>query len=250
VRRRLVEALGAKLPAAGSPWPMRVAALSLVAAAVTLCVLFGPQEGEVEGRRASLGADQQARAGEVAAARETWVAQWGAGTRPAGLAARIAWSEAREGRTGHAALWVLRGAVQDARDPALGWVAERVREGGGLAGSGLGGLPIRRLEWAVAALVAGAAIGWAWPRRALVAGLGLVVLIAAFAPPFMEWREGRRADAVVLSETELPEAGVTLAAGQVVEVRARETARVKVAAGRDLEGWVPASVVEEVGGPR
>jgi hypothetical protein len=102
----------------------------------------------------------------------------------------------------------------------------------------------------VAALVAGAAIGWAWPRRVPVAGLGLVVLIAACAPPFMQWREGRRADAVVLNETELPEAGVTLTAGQVVEVRARETARVRVSAGRDLEGWVPSSAIEEVGGTR
>ncbi|HEY6866956.1 MAG TPA: hypothetical protein VI792_06850, partial [Candidatus Eisenbacteria bacterium] len=132
------------------------------------------------------------------------------------------------------------------RDPALRWVWERVREGGGLTGAAAARLPVRSNEWAAAALVLGLLAGALWPRRLGAAIAALLALACASVAPVEGWRAAHRAEAVVRSATTLGEAGLELEPGQVVRVRARAGARVRVAAGRDVSGWIPAAAVEEV----
>jgi len=246
VRRRLVEMLGAALPPVPPAWPARGGAAALAAAAVTLCVLFGPRWGESGDVLALRRADDAARAGDLARARAAWEDLWRRGCRAPALAARLAWSEIREGRVGQAAAWVLRGERDDARDPALAWVAERVREGGGLLGAGPSRWPVRRLEWAVAALLAGALAGVAWPRRraALALALAAVAAGAAFPAQGALWSAARRA--VVLERVRLEGADVEVDPGQVVVVESTDGRRARVRLAGDVAGTLPSKSLEQV----
>lgn len=246
VRRRLTELIGAALPAPAPRGPRRIAAGALVAGGVAVAVLLGPRGGEGVDARAARRADDAARRGEVAEARRAWEDLWRRGRRAPGVAARLAWSAVREGDVGRAAAWVLRGEREEARDATLRWVAERVREGGGLVGAGLSRWPVRRIEWAVAALVLGAAAGWAWPRRRVAAALVLACVAAgaAFDGQGAWLRAAHRA--VIVERVPLEGADVELEPGQVVDVEPGGGDRPSVRLGRDARGTVPASALEVI----
>ena len=226
------------------PWRAMSGVAALAGLAVT--VAAGPRWGPDRGAFQAQAADARARAGDMDGARQAWRALWNAGARAPGLAARLAWSELRAGSTAEAAAWALRGDRGEARDPALRWVWERVRESGGLTGAAAARLPVRTNEWAAASLVLGLLAGALWPRRSGVALASTLALACATVGPIEGWRATRRAEAVVRSSTTLGEAGLELEPGQVVRVRARAGGRVRVAAGRDVSGWIPAAAVEEV----
>ncbi|HET7225151.1 MAG TPA: hypothetical protein VFK69_05490, partial [Candidatus Eisenbacteria bacterium] len=168
--------------------------------------------------------------------------------RPA-LAARLAWAELRAGTLPQAAAWVVLGEQGPPRDPALSWVADRVRESGGLTGDRPAGLPVRPLEWALLALLAPLAAALLWPRR-LASGVALALaLVAALVGPVTGLLAGRAERAVVAVSTPLAGAGVELEPGEVVRVLARRTGQVQVAAASGVEGWVPEPALLPVGGP-
>ncbi len=241
VRRRLVAELGDALPRAIPTWPQRASALVLAAAAIVLAVMLGPGPGGIRERVEAGGADAAARAGDLERARRVWLALWERGARTPGLAARLAWAEVRGGQVGPASAWVVRGEILGPRDPALGWVRERVREAGGLSGATSARWPVRRIEWSVLALVFGAAAGGFWPRRVpSVAALALAVTCAAVFP-FQGWVAARIPAAVLEGAATLAGPGLELEPGQVVRILSRAGDRVRVEAGRGIEGWLPAS---------
>jgi hypothetical protein len=135
--------------------------------------------------------------------------------------------------------------MSDPREGSLRWVEDRVREAGGLVGASPARVPVRPLELALAALIAGAASVLARGRRA---GLSLAVLaIAAGALfPLQGVWAARSGRAVVLESATLAGSGVELDAGQMVTVLESRGDRIRVAAGRVLGGWVPAVAVERV----
>lgn len=246
LRPRIVEQLGRALPPPAPRWPLRVAAAALGAGGVVLAVLFAPRAGApAADLAAARAADALARAGEVDRARAGWQALWDRGHRAPGLAARLGWAAVREGEVGPAAAWTLRGERVESRHPALGWVRERVREAGGLIGAASARIPVRRLEWAVAALLAGAAAGWWWPRRAGLALAALAALLGAARDLETAWIE-RTPRAVVVAATPLEGPGLQLEPGQVVRERQRAGAAVRVRVAGDLEGTVPAAALEPV----
>jgi len=241
IRRRLVELLSAALEK-GAPSPLApFVAVVLALTAVALAVALGPRGGDDRGRQQARSADERARQGDLEGAATEWRRLW-RGARQPGLAARIAWAELRDGNVGPAAAWVLRGAEGDPRDPALGFVTERVRESGGLAGGWHGRLPVRALEWGIlGALLAGLG-AFCWPRRLPVAAGLLLGALVAFAPAIESTLRGREHRAVVLRATPLAGADVELEAGQVVRVVSEQGHEALVRIG-SIEGHVPADVL-------
>jgi hypothetical protein len=254
-RGRLTQALEVAIAPPPSALPLRLLAVVAALAGVALLVAGGPRWGSGRAALDAHAADAKARAGDVDGAQKAWRALWDSGTHAPGLAARLAWAELRAGSTAAATLWAMRGERGEPRDQALRWSWERVRESGGLLGAGATRMPVRSGEWAVAALLLGILAGWLWPgwRRAAVAAV--LVLVCAAAGPVEVWRAGRRAEAVVRSALPLDggagaaasgAAALELTPGQVVRVLVQDGARVRVIAGRDIVGWVPASAVEVV----
>src|SRR5439155_9276375 len=246
VRAQLIEALQHALPPARGLLLWRALAVLVGLAGVAAVALGAPRWGDERGRIAARGADARARAGDLVAARTQWRALWDSGVDAAQLAARLAWAELRNGWIADAALWALRGAGGEPRDAALGWVWERVRESGGLVGTEPGRWPVRSGEWALGALLFAALGAGAWPRRRLQLALAALALACALAEPARRALAARTTLAVVRAETPLEGAGVDLSAGQVVRVRERQGPRVRVSAGRDLAGWLPAGALAEV----
>lgn len=239
VRRRLVERLGEALPAAAPMRPWRAFAIALGVLALLAWFLGAPQHGDARRSARALGADGAARTGQSDAARAEWERLWSESPGDPRLAARLAWSELRRDSLARAAVWALRGAQGDARDPALTAVTERVREAGGLSGAHVPGLPIRMLEWA--ALASALAIGCLleWPRRWSAALLALLAVLAAAAPALVQlWRESAPV-AVVERQVPLAGAGLDLDAGQVVRVLRVHGDAVRVTAGHELSGELP-----------
>ena len=228
--------------------PLRIGALALLAAAVVWAVLFGPRAATPSAVSEARAADRAARTGDLAQARASWQALWRERGQSPALAARLAWVSVQAGEIGPAAAWVLRGQLVEPRDRALRWVAERVREGGGLVGATPPRLPITRLEWSVLAVLAGLAAGAAWPRRNASLVCAIVALIAGAVYPLQGLAARRSGAAVVVQSARLEGSDLELQPGQVVTVIARGSARARVRAGRDDSGTVPASVVESVYG--
>jgi hypothetical protein len=243
LRRALIEHLSALLPPARAAMPLRIAAAALALAGIAFVMLFsgGASDFGADRGRAMAAADAAARAGDVDRARSAWLAAWKEGARESGLAARLAWSEIRTGSVGPAAAWVLAGEVGEPRETGLEWVRQRVQEAGGLIGAGAGRLPVRRLEWGLAALVFGLLAGIAWPHRAASAALAFLALAAAAVFPAQTLELSRADRAVVRSPVTLDQGGLELETGQVVRILERQGSRVRVAAGRGVVAWVPGS---------
>jgi hypothetical protein len=250
VRVRLTRELTDAIPAAAARRPARPAAVALAGVAVVLLVLSGVRFGESANALRLRAADRVAREGDVARARAAWVGMWREGARGPALAARLAWAEATRGALGPAAVWVLRGEQAEARDPALAWVSDLVREGGGLAGERPVRLPVRRVEWAVLALVLGLGAGAVWPRRGLAVALGVLALCAAGMDSTQDAWAARVAQSVVSRSVTLEGTGLELETGQVVQVLRDEGAWARVRVGRELEGRVPAAALLPVGSVR
>jgi hypothetical protein len=193
-------------------------------------------------------ADQAARNGEIEKARRVWLELWRAYGGSAGLAARLAWARVQAGEVGPAALWVLRGEMLEPRDPALRWVEDRVREAGGLVGASTPRWPVRPIEWSALALLLGLSTGLAWPRPGRTMALALLALASAVIFPLQGWLSIRSGQAVMLAVAPLEGSDVELEAGQLVTIRGREGSRVHVAAGRVIDGWVPARTVALIAG--
>ncbi len=249
VRLRLARELALALPAVPAAWRWRPVAVALAGIAVVVMVLGGVTLGESANALRLRAADRVARDGDVARARAAWYGMWQEGGRAPALAARLAWAEATRGALGPAAVWVLRGQQGDARDPALAWVSDLVREGGGLAGSRPVRLPLRRIEWAALGLVLGLAAGAVWPRRRLALVLGLLALGTAGVEPVQDAWVAHVGQSVVGRSVTLAGAGLELEPGQVVQVLGTEGAWARVRAGRELEGRVPLVALLPVGRP-
>lgn len=249
VRRRVVELLGRALPPVRPRWPLRVTAALLAASAFALCVLTGPRPGPAAGVVRATAADRAAADGRLADARAEWLTLWREGARAPGLAARIAWSHAREGAIGPAALWVLRGEAAGGREPALAWVREQVREGGGLAGEDPAHVPVRPIEWAVLALLGGAAAGALAARPPLALAALTIALAAAFVRPVESMWHARAPRGVLRETTELAGPDLELEAGHVVRVRATRGDVLDVSAGHGVRGTLPAGSVALLEGP-
>jgi hypothetical protein len=250
IRSQLVERISAALPAPPATAARRAGALVLVVVAALWCVLFGPRPGDPRPAAAVRAADQAAHDGDLRRARDQWAGLWRAGAHHPGLAARLAWADAQSGAVGPAAAWVARGERAGVRDPALHWIGERVREGGGLIGDVPVRWPLRPLEWAIAALLLGVAAGTQWPRRWPVAVGVALALVAGAAEPLQGVLEARSGCAVIQQAVTLEGAGIDLQPGQVVRLIERRGGRAHVNAGGGVGGWLPESAIDIVsGGP-
>ncbi|HYM80936.1 MAG TPA: BatD family protein [Candidatus Limnocylindria bacterium] len=250
LRRALVEHLGRAVPAPSRRLPNRLGAVLLATVAVVLAVQFGPTVGSSAALQAARRADQSARAGDLRAAHAEWETIWRrSGPHPA-LAARLAWSDAEAGAIGPAAAWVLRGELAEPRDPALRWVSERVREGGGLVGAGAARLPLTRLEWSLLALAAGLGAGALWPGARATLACAALAIVAGAVHPVEGLLARRSGHAVVVKSVLLEGADLELQPGQVVTVTSRAGDRVRIRAGRDEIGVVPPAAVQPVFGRR
>jgi hypothetical protein len=247
VRSRLTGELKDALPAAPSRGLTRPAAVVLAGLAVVLVGLSGVSLGDSARSLRLRAVDRVARDGDVARAQTAWLGMWQEGAHEPALAARLAWVEVTRGALGPAAVWVLRGEQAGARDPALAWVSDLVREGGGLTGARPVRLPVRRVEWAMLALALGLAAGALWPRRALAVAVAVLSLCAGGMEPIQDAWAAHVAQSVVSRSVTLEGTGLELEAGQVVQVLRGEGASTRVRAGRDLEGRVPASALLPVG---
>ena len=246
VRRDLDQLLAARMPR-GGVLPRRALAVGILAAALVVGFVGAGRPGPEAAARALREADSAARSGDFARARAGWIAPWKAGSHDAGLAARLAWYEIRAGSVGPAAAWVLAGENHEARESALGWVRERVREAGGLIGEGAGRLPVRRGEWAGLAAACALAAALMWRRRRLAVTLAVLALLSAVAFP-LEGAWIRRLDrAVVRTPSAVEGTEIELEPGQVVRIMGRQGDRVKVMAGRGTSGWIPARAVYGIG---
>ena len=246
VRRALDQLLAQRVPR-GGVLPRRALAVGIMAAALALAFVGAGQPGPEAAARALREADSAARSGDFARARAGWIAPWKAGSHDAGLAARLAWYEIRAGSVGPAAAWVLAGENDEAREGALGWVRERVREAGGLIGEGAGRLPVRRAEWAALAAAFALVSALMWRRRRLAVTLAVLALLSAAAFP-LEGAWIRRLDrAVVRTPSTVEGTEIELEPGQVVRITRHQGERVKVVAGRGTSGWIPARAVFGIG---
>ena len=248
VRRELMARLTRAAPRPKAGVPRRLVAVALVGVAVACGFFFAPHGEAGRAAEQCAAADQAARAGEIEKARRVWLELWRVHGGQGGLAARLAWAHVQAGEIGPAALWVLRGEMIAPRDPALRWVEERVREAGGLVGASPPRWPVRSSEWSFAALTLGLAAGLSWPRRGLAFTLAVAAMAAALVFPFQGWVAARSGQAVMLAAAPLEGSDVQLEPGQMVTIRGREGQRVRVAAGRVIDGWVPASAVAPIAG--
>jgi len=247
VRRELVARLERSLPPPASTRPLRVVAIGLALFGIVIGIAFLPRGGDPRGTLRLRAADESARAGNLDRARSGWRSLWNDGSRASALAARLAWAEMASGAVGPAAVWVVRGTHGEPRDPAIGWVAGQVRESGGLTGLIAPHLPVRRLEWALLALILGTAGALALPRRRLAGVLLAGALACALIRPLEDFAAGRVARAVVQSAVRLDGTDVELEPGELVTLRAHDGARARVSAGHGVEGWVPASALQLAG---
>jgi hypothetical protein len=245
--RRALDQLLATRAARGGGIPRRALAIGVLAVAGACVVLGAGRPGPDHAARAVLEADSAARSGDFARARSGWLTPWKGGSHDAGLAARLAWYEIRAGSVGPAAAWVLAGEDDEARDPALEWVRERVREAGGLIGEGAGRLPVRRLEWAALAGVLGLAAGLLMRRRRLAVACAILSLLAAAAFPLEGLWLQRLDRAVVRTPTTVEGTEIELEPGQVVRITRHEVDRVMVSAGPGTRGWIPGRAVFGIG---
>jgi hypothetical protein len=246
VRAQLQEELAAVAPPPRRlPWS-RPAAVALAVLGIAAVAASWSRPGKDSGEERLRVADRFAREGSVARAQGAWLGIWKAGGRAPALAARLAWVDLTQGHLAPATVWVLRGERTEARDRALAWVANLVREGGGLAGAGAARLPLRRAEWGLLGLALGFASGALWPRRGAALALALLALAVAGVGPVEGLRAGGVAQAVMSRTVELEGSGLQLEVGQVVEVSRREGAWARVRVGRDLAGRVPANALEAV----
>jgi hypothetical protein len=249
IRGQLVERISAALPAAPATGARRAGAVVMVAAASVGCVWFGPRPGDARPEAAVRAADQVARDGDLTRAHDQWTALWRAGAHHPGLAARLAWVEAQGGAVGPAAAWVARGERAGVRDPSLHWIAERVREGGGLVGDVPVRWPVRPVEWAIAALLLGMGAGALWPRRGPAAVCAALALLAGVVDPLQGALAARSGRAVVQQTVTLAGAGLDLQPGQVVRLLERRGGRARVSAGAGVGGWLPESAIDIVTAP-
>jgi hypothetical protein len=249
VRVELLEHLRSAVPPRPSRWPLRLAAAGLALAAAALAATFGPRaEDERLAARAQL-AESWARRGEWEHARAQWDELWQEGAQDGGMAARLAWSWAQRGETGPAALWVMRGWLHAPRDAGLRWVAQRVRESGGLLGENVGSWWPTPLEAALAALLLGGAALVTWPRRLTAILLLGAAAVAAAAVPGRWYLQRRVERAVVMRETQLvPPTGdrLLLEPGQVLRLRGAQGRALVVTAGPGVDGVVDRADVERV----
>lgn len=243
VRRRLQAELASAAPPPLRRAPTRGLAVAVGVLGLAVAASAALPLGESAGEQRLRAADRAAREGDVAGAQQAWLGLWREGARAPALAARLAWVELTAGRLAPATVWVLRGERAESRDRALVWVADLVREGGGLAGAGAARLPVRRAEWALLALLLGVAAGAAWPRRGPAIVLTLLAVAAAGVAPLDDARVGRRSQAVVSRTTDLAGSGLELESGQVVEVLGREGGSARVRVGGDLSGLVRADAL-------
>jgi hypothetical protein len=246
VRRRLVERVSVCVPPARARGPRRVLAIALAVLAVAGAWRGAPREADVRLAGRARFADGQARERKLAAAEAEWARVWEEGGASPALAARLAWAALERERVPEAAGWVMRGRAGEPRSGALAWAAERVREAGGLVGAGPAGPPVRALEWGVLGFALALAAALAWPRR--LAGGALLALAAAVAvlPPLAQARAARAPLAIVETLVPLEGAGIDLDPGQVVRVVSRAGERVRVRAGRGVEGEVDAAAIRPV----
>lgn len=241
IRRKLVERLAVAMPAPRSRAPWQAAAVVLGLAAVTLAVLATSRSGPEALAERAKAADALAREGRVAEAETAWAHLWDEHPGDPALAARLAWAALERDDRGVASVWVLRGDRQEARDPALQLVLQRVRDAGGLVGMPSRALPLRSDEWAWLAfgLMVLAVLLARW-RSVAIAVATLAVVCGAWWPAETAWR-ATRAIAVVRQTTTLPQSEVQLEPGQVVRVTGREGDDVQVVVTRDLDGVLPAA---------
>ncbi len=253
VRVKLLQAL-ATAPGGSAPpaWlrPAAGAALAIVAAGCAVWALPGGWPGAdlraLALRPAAAAAAQRARASDLAGAERGWRELWHQGVRSPGLAARLAWCRLEDEDVAAASLWVLRGERDDARDPVLEWVKQRVREAGGLAGATPPAVPVRRVEWVMLALAAGLAGGWLWLRRAAAAVCAVLLLACAAAVPVRDALVAGRNEAVVMREVRLGGSDIDLEPGRVVRDRGARGGREQVWVGPGVEGWLPPDVLRRV----
>jgi hypothetical protein len=109
---------------------------------------------------------------------------------------------------------------------------------------------VRRIEWAVAALVLGVASGWLWPRRFMALSAAALAIACAAVFPLQGWHTSRAPRAVVDRVATLEGPDLELSAGQVVTVLRSGGARARVIAGRDIEGWLPVADLIALDGGR
>ena len=239
VRRRLVERLGAAMPAPPARWPLQIASVLLIACGLALAVWAMPRGGRPELAERAAAADTRARNGHVDQAEAEWARLWDESPGDPALAARLAWGALQRDDPGAATVWVLRGDRREARDPAMRVLSERVRDAGGMVGAPGRSLPLRSDEWALLACVLAIAAGVLWSqRRIALALLGLAVVAGTWWPAEAAWR-GQQRLAVVRSAVTLPPGDIMLDAGQVVRVLRRDAGQADVRATSDLAGTLP-----------
>lgn len=248
VRRRLVERVAVGVPPEPARGPRRLLAIAVMLVAVSGAWLGAPREGPVRLSARAIVADGHARERKIAAAEAEWRRLWEEGGGDPALAARLAWAALGRERVPEAAAWVLRGRAGEARSRALEWSAERVREAGGLVGSESAGWPVRTPEWGALAFALALAAALAWPRRVAAAALLALAALVSAAAPVRHARYVRSPLAVVEALTPLAGAGIELDPGQVVRVVRRDGTRVRVRAGRGVEGEVGAEALRAVWG--
>ena len=139
------------------------------------------------------------------------------------------------------------GENDEARDPALEWVRERVREAGGLIGEGAGRLPVRRGEWAALAAAFAFVAALAHRRRRLAVAALVLTLGCTLAFPLEGAWIHRLDRAVVRTPSTVEGTEIELEPGQVVRITGRAGDRVRVSAGRGTSGWIPARAVFGIG---
>ena len=247
VQRVLVERVSQALPPAPAAAAWRLGAMVVAVCAVAVGVVLGlSPAGNSNSTRLSA-AEAAARRGDVDRARALWTDAWHAGTHRPELAARLAWASVQQGDLGHSSAWVLRGRRLEPRDPALDWVAGRVRDGGGLLGAPRERLPVRSLEWSILAALFALAAGIAWPHRRVAAALAALGLLAALWPVGEDVLTRARPLAVVTRAVTVGSDDVELQPGQVVRTSGRDGDAVRISAGRALSGRVRPDAIEVVG---
>jgi len=243
VRARVVERLSAALPAAGGGFGPRALAGVALALGIATVLLLGwgaPMPGSAGALRQ---AETAARRGDLGAAREGWDEAWRAGLHTPPLAARLAWADLQLGQVGQATAWALRGRRAEPRDPALEWMAARAREAGGLLGAPIERWPVRRIEWAIAAMALAIAAGLAWPRQGAVWTLAILALACGLVAELEALAMRTRPLAVVTRSCTLDPDGLELQPGQVVRLMGAHADVAEVRAGEE-HGHVPSDALE------